>query len=251
MGDAGLARAFVAGAHGKPSLVTDDRWENRVVLVNLLLPLGFEVIEAVNGSEALDKASAYQPDLIFMDLFMPEMNGDEACRLIKKNSELAAIPIVMVTQGGREKDVALCREAGCDEVLFKPINRHLFMETANRFLELVNRQHPRVMARLQIRYGSDPQLMLTDYALNICDGGIFIATAKPDTIKDPLSLEFVLPDRPKPVCCQGRISWLNEPGNLKRQTLPPGMGIQFLDLDLDDLHAIQEFIKQECLTPSW
>ena len=210
-----------------------------------------DLVIARTGQQAVELANAERPDLIFMDLFMPEMNGDEACRLIKKNPELAEIPIVMVTQGGREQDVALCRDAGCDEVLFKPINRHLFMATANRFLELVDRQHPRVMARLQVRYGSDPQPTLTDYALNICDGGFFIATASPDTIKEPLSLEFVLPDRPKPVCCQGRVSWINEPGNLKRQTLPPGMGIQFLDLDLDDLHAIQEFIKQECLTPSW
>lgn len=211
----------------------------------------FDLVIARTGEQAVALAATERPDLIFMDLFMPEMNGNEACRRIKDDPELKSIPIVMVTQGGRDEDIALCRAADCDEVLFKPINRHLFMETANRFLDLVDRRHTRIMVRLQISYGAAPQLMLSNYALNICDGGLFIATSRPEMIEGPLALEFCLPGRSEPLRCQGRVAWINEPGNLKRQTLPPGFGVEFIGLGHDDLEMVQEFIKQECLTPSW
>ncbi|HEC84548.1 MAG TPA: response regulator, partial [Thioploca sp.] len=73
-------QAMIIGFQEQPKqiLVVDDKWENRSVLAHILMPLGFEVVEASNGQEALDKAHQYRPDLILMDLIMPVLDGYEA-----------------------------------------------------------------------------------------------------------------------------------------------------------------------------
>lgn len=210
-----------------------------------------DLVVARTGQQAIELARAELPDLIFMDLYMPELNGDEACRVIKQDPQLSAIPIVMVTQGGKDEDIKLCRDAGCDEVLFKPINRHLFMETAKKFLDFAPRQALRVDTRLHIRYGVDPERLLSDMVLNLGERGLFIVTSDLMPEGSQMFLEFTLPDSNKTIRCRGAVSWLNMPGRLARPTLPAGMGVAFVDLQVDDLSTIREFIKQECLAPSW
>jgi len=211
----------------------------------------FDLVVARTGQQAIDLAAAERPDLIFMDLFMPELDGDEACRQIKQYPQLQSIPVVMVTHGGREEDIARCRAAGCDEILFKPINRHLFMATARNFLQLTERGAPRIPAQLPIRHGRERQKLSSDYAHNISAGGVFIATAKTFQLLEQLWVEFVLPDVKRTIQCRGVVAWLNRAGQPTHPSLPPGIGIEFEPLSAEDLTALREFIKQECLTPSW
>jgi len=209
-----------------------------------------QLLIAKTGRQAVDLAKQEQPSLIFMDLFMPGMNGDEACRLIKQSSATSHIPVVMVTHGGREADLDFCRTAGCDDILLKPINRNHFLETARRFLQLTERIATRFKTKLSVRYGAETTSLLTDFALNISTGGLFLETANPLPVETPMTLEFPLPGREHPVVCQARVAWTNEPDSPSRLQLPSGMGLQFLDLKLADLQAIREYIRQECLVPS-
>jgi uncharacterized protein (TIGR02266 family) len=205
---------------------------------------------ARSGRQAVKTTLAERPDVVFMDLFMPEMNGDEACRLIKQHPECGSTPVVMVTHGGRDSDLETCRAAGCDDILFKPINRHDLLETAHRFLQLADRAAPRIPAKLTVRYGQGMQRKLSDYSVNISTGGLFLETESPLPVDSNLQLEFPLPGRTEPVICQARVAWINAPNCPGRLQLPSGMGMQFLDLSLDDLQSIRDFIKQECLTPA-
>jgi hypothetical protein len=61
----------------------------------------------------------------------------------------------------------------------------------------------------------------------------------------------MLPANDKLITCKARVAWTNEPGNLRKLSLPPGMGLQFLDLNLDDLHAIRDFLRSGELLPTW
>ncbi|PNU20329.1 two-component system response regulator [Geothermobacter hydrogeniphilus] len=202
-----------------------------------------DLLIARNGVEAVELARREKPHLIFMDLFMPEMNGDAACRAIKADPELADIPLLMVTHGGREADLERCRAAGCDDLLLKPINRHQFVDAASRYLRLSERQAPRVDARLQVRYGEGLERELTDYSLNISTGGVFLETTNPLPPGSPLSLEFNLPQRSEPIVSQARVAWINDPKRITKPHLPPGMGVQFLDLSLADLQAVRDFVQ--------
>lgn len=211
----------------------------------------FDLLTACDGRQAFEIIVAERPALVFMDLYMPGMNGDECCRRVKNDPALHSTPIVMVTQGGREEDLARCRLAGCDDILLKPINRHLFVDAARRLLAVAAREARRVTARLEVRYGPDRQQLLCNYSVNISTGGLFLETDDPLPVDTPLALEFTLPSRQATIRCAGRVAWVNHPVLLTKSEMAAGMGVQFVDLRLDDLHAIRDFIKEEVLEPSW
>jgi len=212
---------------------------------------GFDLLVARTGKQAFEMTLEHKPDLVFMDLFMPELNGDEACRKIKEHPETRRIPVVMVTQGGREDEIARCRAAGCDDIVLKPINRHHFLETARKYLGVIERMQPRVKAHLSIHFGPDLNRLMTDYAVNLSTGGLFIESENVLSVDSMLMLDFSLPDPARSICCKGRIAWVNTADDPINPKLPTGMGMQFLDLSLDDIGAIREYIKQQCLHPSW
>lgn len=102
-------------------LIVDDQWENRSVLVKLLLPLGFQVQEAVNGQDALEKARLFQPDVILMDIVMPVMDGIEATRQIRRLPTHQETVIVAISAGAFGQDRQKSLEAGCNEFFSKPV----------------------------------------------------------------------------------------------------------------------------------
>jgi len=105
----------------KKILVVDDAEFNRDLLVQLLED-EYQVSVAVDGGEGVKKAEQEKPDLILMDLGMPVMDGWEATRRIKANSELKHIPIIAVTSHAMVGDEIQAREAGCDDYTPKPID---------------------------------------------------------------------------------------------------------------------------------
>ncbi|MEN9520064.1 MAG: hypothetical protein RLZZ381_2652 [Cyanobacteriota bacterium] len=117
-------------------LVVDDRWENRSVLVNLLQPIGFEVIEANNGREGLDKALSITPDLIITDLVMPVMDGFEMMRQLRKSPQLQNIVLVTSSASVFEIDRNKSINAGADEFLPKPVQAEALLEMLQVHLQL-------------------------------------------------------------------------------------------------------------------
>jgi predicted ATPase/signal transduction histidine kinase/DNA-binding NarL/FixJ family response regulator/tRNA A-37 threonylcarbamoyl transferase component Bud32 len=109
-------------------LVVDDRWENRSVLVNILEPLGFEVVEATDGLDCLHKISKFQPDLIFMDLVMTGMDGFEATRRLRVLQNFKDVIVVAVSASVFEFDQHESRKVGCDDFLPKPIQKAELLE---------------------------------------------------------------------------------------------------------------------------
>jgi CheY-like chemotaxis protein len=110
-----------------------------------------DLLVARNGEDALDLMARECPDLVFLDLYMPGINGDEVCRQLKKNGSLANNPVIMVLQAGSPEDERRCREAGCNEILFKPVRREAFIAAAARNLPVTQRSYPRIDAVLTIR----------------------------------------------------------------------------------------------------
>ncbi|NIQ94681.1 MAG: TIGR02266 family protein, partial [Desulfuromonadales bacterium] len=212
----------------------------------------FRLLVARNGREAFDIVSEHKPDLVFLDLYMPEMTGDECCRQVKNDPELKSTPVIMVTHGGREADLNRCREAGCDDIVLKPINRHNFLNTARRHLSVADREAQRISARLHIQHGAvGEEQTLRDYTVNLSTGGVFIETDTPLPADTPLQIRFDLPGRAVPIECRGEVAWVNRLDKPIKAKLPAGMGVQFIDLSLEDLGDIREYVKEQCLFPSW
>jgi two-component system cell cycle response regulator DivK len=106
----------------KRILVVEDQEDNRRILRDLLTSVGFEVVEAVTGTEGVHLAQALRPDLILMDIQLPELDGHEATRRIKADPDLRRIPIVVVTSYALSGDEAKALAAGADAYVTKPFS---------------------------------------------------------------------------------------------------------------------------------
>ncbi len=128
----------VIGFEGPPRkiLVADDKVENRIVVRDLLLPLGFEVVEASNGAECLQRATGFQPDLVLMDLVMPVMDGSEATRQLRQSPDLRHVVVIAMSASVFERSRQSSRDAGCDDFIAKPIQIDLLLDTLGTHLSL-------------------------------------------------------------------------------------------------------------------
>jgi len=118
----------------KRILVVEDNEKNLYLMKFILQKAGYEVSEAVNGKEGLEKAKAELPDLILMDMQLPVMDGYKATTLIKAHEKTKNIPVIALTAYAMKGDREKTFEAGCDGYLEKPINPENFTETIKDLL---------------------------------------------------------------------------------------------------------------------
>ena len=116
----------------KKILVADDELNIRS-LVTKLLNKDYIVIEAANGQEAVDIAKKQQPDLILMDLMMPEIDGYSACSTIKADQTTQLIPVVMVTAVAHELNKKLAQEIGASGYITKPFQLQELLDVIGKF----------------------------------------------------------------------------------------------------------------------
>jgi two-component system cell cycle response regulator DivK len=115
-------------------LVIEDNEDNRQIIRDLLTSLGCELIEAVDGVEGVAMAQSHRPDLILMDIQLPEMDGYEATRQIRTIPELAHVPIIAVTSYALSGDEAKARDAGCNGYVAKPFSPRELLAKIREFL---------------------------------------------------------------------------------------------------------------------
>jgi two-component system cell cycle response regulator DivK len=106
----------------KKILVVDDNQDNRELVVKVLKNKGYEIIEAIDGEEAVEKAIAQKPDLILLDISIPKLNGYEVTRILKGKEDFKDIPVVALTAHAMKGDRLKALEAGCEGYITKPIN---------------------------------------------------------------------------------------------------------------------------------
>lgn len=119
----------------KKILVVEDHDDSRTILVAILRRFcGYETIEAANGMEAIEKAFAEKPDLILMDLDLPDISGIDAAKAVKANPYTAHIPIVAQTAWSARQWKGKVLKVGMVEYLEKPVSMELMKETIERFI---------------------------------------------------------------------------------------------------------------------
>jgi CheY-like chemotaxis protein len=117
-------------------LVVDDQSENRSVLVGLLSPLGFEVVEATDGQECLNRALEIKPDVILLDMVMPGMDGFEVVRRLRQLPGLQKIVVIATSASAFADDKEKCLAAGCDGFISKPVQAEKLLEQLRLHLGL-------------------------------------------------------------------------------------------------------------------
>src|SRR4051794_13874655 len=121
-------------AMAKTVMIVEDNELNMKLFHDLLEAHGYATVGTRNGNEALDLARRHRPDLILMDIQLPEVSGLDVTKWLKEDPELRAIPVVAVTAFAMKGDEERIREGGCEAYLSKPISVGKFIETIRHFL---------------------------------------------------------------------------------------------------------------------
>lgn len=116
-------------------LVVEDNQDNREMVVKALKFNGYQVVEAVDGEEAIEKAKAEDPDLILLDIFLPKMDGYEATRRLKGDTSLRNIPIIALTAHAMKGSMEEALAVGCDGYISKPIDVRELPKQIQHFLK--------------------------------------------------------------------------------------------------------------------
>ena len=123
-----------ASRSGKTVLIVEDNELNMKLFHDLLDAHGYATLQTRNGMDALRLAKAHRPDLILMDIQLPEVSGLEVTKWLKEDDELRGIPVVAVTAFAMKGDEERIRQGGCEAYLSKPISVMGFVDTVRRFI---------------------------------------------------------------------------------------------------------------------
>ena len=118
----------------KKVLIVEDNDLNMKLFNDLLVAHGYGTLQTKNGVEALALARQHRPDLILMDIQLPEVSGLQVTRWIKEDADLRTIPIIAVTAFAMKGDEEKMRDGGCEAYIAKPISVTSFLRTVERFL---------------------------------------------------------------------------------------------------------------------
>ena len=137
-GSSAVGTPAARGAHGRVLVVEDEQDVAELIRYNLTRE-GYEVVVASNGADALKSARELLPEVILLDIMVPQLNGWEVCRRLKQEADTSAIPVIMVTGRVEEGDKVLGFELGADDYVTKPFSPR---ELVARIRAVVRRGRP-------------------------------------------------------------------------------------------------------------
>ena len=120
-------------AKGRILVVDDEIYIVHILDFSLGME-GYEVITALDGEQALEKARADKPDLIVLDIMMPKLDGYETCKILKADAETKEIPVILLSAKGRNVDQKIGFEVGADDYITKPFSPRKLVERINAIL---------------------------------------------------------------------------------------------------------------------
>ena len=125
-------------AKGRILVVDDEIYIVHILDFSLGME-GYEVLTALDGEQALEKARAEKPDLIVLDIMMPKLDGYETCKALKSNPETKDIPVILLSAKGRNVDQKVGFEVGADDYITKPFSPRKLVERINAILGQTSR----------------------------------------------------------------------------------------------------------------
>jgi CheY-like chemotaxis protein len=201
------------------------------------------LLEAQSAGQALALCRQSKPDLIYMAHDMPDQSGADCCRQLKADPQLRAIPVVLVCDGQRPEQLDLCRAAGCDAVLTKPLERRRFLEIGRSFLAGIRESRRPCLIRVRFQTAGK---VCAAKGLDISHGGMFVESAELPAAGEFLQMEIQLcrPGETGPwIACTGMVAWLNSREQPLKPNHPVGFGVKFADLPVQSAAVLNGYLK--------
>ncbi len=198
-----------------------------------------QILTAHNGEAALEIIRNEMPDLVLLDLNMPVMDGITCCSIIKADPFLKSIPVIIISNASREEDREICRQAGCDDFIAKPLDGRLFLEKTRRFIPSIERREIRVPCRMSVNAIING-INITGESLDISMHGLYLATNEVVAKGQAAAVSFRLPYANSPLyLARSRVAWLNSTPRKSKPNLPDGIGIQFIEITGEGLSMLR------------
>lgn len=198
-----------------------------------------QIFTAASGQEAIDIHKKERVELILCDLYMPGMNGNEVCSIIRKDDNLKNVSIIIVTTSAKDAD--MCLGAGANDVILKPINPVDFLKKVGKYINVPVRRDIRILARIGVEgvRGAASESFLGN-TINISISGVLIETSHVFTVGETVSCSFFIPGNSAPITVAGEVV---RKANGDRSEMNY-YGIRFMDVKEEDKRAIDSYIKR-------
>lgn len=151
---------------------------------------GYDLVTASSGEETLQRLDKIAPDVLLLDYYMPGINGDEVCRIVRQSKKWGELPILMVTAAGKPEEVKMCLDAGCDDYVTKPVNKNELREKVQRLLgEVKRRTAERVAVKMPVQLQESGNLHVMS-AEDLSTTGAYLKSSVP--LDENLTVEIKL-----------------------------------------------------------
>lgn len=222
--------------------IVDDSKTFAMYLGLLLKRMGFEVVPAEDGMTALKIMRVVRPDIIFLDRYMPEMNGTELLRFLKSDQDLQSIPVIMVSTSSPEDLAEEARQHGANGFLTKPVSPYNLHSMLCEHMK-----SPWVVKRTRMRCSFQREVIVVHegqrhdlYSVTLSEGGVYLRHPRPLEVGATVDLTISLDDGP--IKLAGQVIYQKD---VFRDSLriEPGMAIQFTGLDDALRQRLRKFIS--------
>jgi len=196
---------------------------------------GYDLVTASSGEETLKRLDKIAPDILLLDFYMPGMDGDEVCRLIRNNPRWQNLPILMVTAAGKPEEVERCLESGCDDYITKPVNKEELCEKVQRLLgEVKRRTAERVAVKMPVQLREGGRLHVAN-ASDISSSGVYLKSSTPLAENTAVEIKLDMPDG-KPLALYGKIK-------RSPQQQDEGVGVYFIYPDSNSKQLLESLVN--------
>jgi len=225
-------------------LLVDDVDFFRDVMCDYFKRTPATIITASSGEEALSVAMRECPDLIYLDVGMPDMNGIETCQKIKNHPSLKKIPVLLIFTPDRDATIRDVEASGCDGYLAKPFGREEFLNLGHRHLFNIERRERRVPCQMTVDFvinGKSYQGRGVDISMH----GIYVEFRDEIPPNKRVNASFLLPTiSSKKIEVSGRIAWVNQGFPRQNMNLAQGFGIEFQSIDMASVDIVKAFLEK-------
>lgn len=197
---------------------------------------GARLISATNGKDALRIVSDEKPDIVILDLVLPDIPGDEVCMSIKAHPSTEHILVLMVTARGTPEEIETCRRAGCDDYVLKPIRNQELLAKVSELLGVPHRRSMRILVRLETHGKTGENLSFFGVSKDISQTGMFVETDKTLDVGAQTVLRFFLPALEE-IVAKGKVMRTDVRGTSR------GYGIHFVEMTTHQQDLITRFIE--------
>ncbi len=225
-------------------LVVDDVDFFRDVMCDYLQRTPAKILQARSGEEAVEIAVREKPDLVFMDVAMPGMNGIEACRKLKADAQLRNIPILLIFTPLRDASIEEILDSGCDGYLVKPFGRKEFLNLGHQHLFHLERRERRVSCQMTVDFTIAGK-SFSGIGADLSENGLYVEFRDELPPDEKISFSFILPTiSSQQVEGEGRIAWVNQGFPRQNLSQAQGFGIEIQSMSRESATVINKFLQQ-------